>query len=61
VFREHVDHRAILVVEQARRDVDAEIRGDADEILLEGAVVDRAETEAVRFSRISRYSNILNS
>jgi hypothetical protein len=32
---EHVEHRAVLVVEQAARDVDAEVRIDSDEVLVE--------------------------
>ena len=44
---EDLEHRAVLVVEQAARDVDAKIRCDADDVLVEGAMVDRAEGEAV--------------
>jgi hypothetical protein len=37
------EHRSVLVVEEPSRHVHGVIRRDADEVLVEGAVVDRAE------------------
>ncbi len=44
---EQFQHGTVLVVEQSPRYVDTEVGIDADEVLVEGAVVDRAETEPV--------------
>jgi hypothetical protein len=51
---QHFQHRTVLVLEEARRDVDTEIRCDPDEVLVEGAMVDRAEAEPIRHDRRAR-------
>src|SRR4051794_26137397 len=49
----HVKHRTVFVLAQAAGDVDDVIRRDADEILVERAVVDRAEAQAVGHRRLT--------
>ncbi len=44
---EEIQHRPVLLVEQTLRRVHLVVRGDANEILVEGPVVDGAEAEAV--------------
>jgi hypothetical protein len=50
---QELEHRAILVVEQTLRYMHAVIRCDADEVLVEGTVVDGAKTQAVLDKRLS--------
>jgi len=51
---EHVEHRPVVVLEETCGDMDAEIRRHADEILVERAVVDRAEAQPVRHDRLTQ-------
>ena len=51
---EDVEHRTVVIVEKATRDVDAEIRSDSDEILVERSVVDRAHAQPVAHERLAR-------
>lgn len=44
---EDVEHRAVFIVEESARYVNPKPRVDADEILIEGAMVDGAEAETV--------------
>ncbi len=45
---EQVKHRAVVFVEQATRYVYFVIWSDADKILIESAVMDRAKAESIR-------------
>jgi hypothetical protein len=46
---EQIQHRAILLIEESPSHMHLEVWTDAEKILIEGAVVDRAETQAVQF------------
>jgi hypothetical protein len=48
-----VQHWAVLVLEESFRNVDAVVRRDADEILIERSVMDRAEAQAVLHQRFA--------
>jgi hypothetical protein len=50
---EQIKHRTVLVLEKAPRDVHAVIRSDANEILIEGTVMNRAQAQPVCDVRIS--------
>jgi hypothetical protein len=47
------EHWTVVVIEQAMGDVDTEVRCDSDEVLVEGAMVDRAQREAIRDHRLA--------
>ena len=51
---QHVEHRSVLIIEQATRNMNAEIGGDADEIFVERSVVDRAHAQPVAHERLAR-------
>jgi hypothetical protein len=51
---EDVEHWPVVIVQQSARDVDAEVGCNADEVLVERAVVHGAQTEAVRHYRLAR-------
>ena len=50
---EELEHRAVLLVEQSRVDAHLVVGRDADEVLVERAVVDRAEAEPVGHRRLA--------
>jgi hypothetical protein len=50
---QEVEHRAVFVLAEAARDVDDVVGRDADEVLVERSVVNRAETEAVAYGRVA--------
>ena len=53
---EQLEHRPVLVLAQLSRDVDGVVGRDADEVLIEGAVMDRAKAEAVAHDRFAAFS-----
>ena len=57
---EDVEHRTILVLEQALRDVHDIVGRNADEIVVERAMVDRAQAQAVAHGRGAANLQITN-
>jgi hypothetical protein len=57
-FLQQVEHRAVFVVEQPWRHDHAVVGGDADEILIERAVVDAAQADAVRDDGVAEWVEI---
>ena len=55
---QQVEHRAVLVLEQPPRDVHDVVGRDADEVLVECSVVDRAQTQPVLDCRLTRLENV---
>ena len=47
------EHRPVFVLQQVAGDVDLVVRRDADEVLVERSVVDRAEAQAVADERLA--------
>jgi hypothetical protein len=45
---QHVEHRAVVVVEEPAGNVNDIVGRDADKILIEGSMVNRAEAQSVR-------------
>ena len=55
---ENLEHRPVLVFEQALSYPHLVIRGDADEVLIEGPMVDRAEAEPVAHHRLAPFVSV---
>jgi len=57
---EQIKHWPVFIVEQAPRDVHAVIRSNAHEILIEGAVMNRAKAQPVRDVRVTFVLEVAN-
>lgn len=57
---EELQHRAVVLLEQTGRDADVVVGVDPDEILIEGAVMDRAQADAVAHDGVAVFLEIAN-
>jgi hypothetical protein len=55
---QQLQHRAVVLLEEARRDPDRVVGVDPNEIVVERSVVDRAETDAIADDRIASFLEI---
>ena len=55
---QQVEHGPVLVLEEPPRDRDVVVRSDCNEVLVECAVVNRAETQPVRDGWLSEHIGV---
>src|SRR4249920_2196551 len=55
---QHLQHRTIVVVEQAACDMNAQMWCDADQVLVERPVMDGAEAQAIAHHRFARLLDV---